>query len=245
MVKIRYIIISYLLIGALSAQDQRACIVDEGEKLLGVRELTSNDSPEIRTILANAGFDRPVPYCSATLKWLFDICKVMNHTITAWSPTAVPDELAVWKGGQTITRDPLPADVWGIYSPRKGRIAHVGIVLHWPKNSPYFLTLEGNANVGDGTQGITVLRRKKSQMHIIVDWIGNQPELKEQIEDANNELNDSLDISVLPDTVIIQVPEKPSASPAIGKSNTNNIVLVIVGAILLLVIIDMVLRRKA
>lgn len=166
-----------LLCGTLSAQEYypetRNCIKEEGSKLVGVTEELSNDSPEIRTILANAGFYKPAAYCSATVKYLFDICLVMTE-ITAWSPTAVPEARAVWKGGKEITRAPMYSDVFGIYSPRKGRVSHAGIIFHWPDKGNYFLSLEGNVGIGDGAQGITVLRRKKTEIHIVCDWIDSE-----------------------------------------------------------------------
>ena len=113
----------------------------------------------------------------------------MANEITAWSPSAVPDDRAVWKAGKTITRLPLPADTWGQYSPRKGRISHAGIVFVWPETGNYFLSFEGNVGVGGGKQGITILRRKKSDVHIVCEWIDDEV-VRSKVVEATAEMNE-------------------------------------------------------
>lgn len=165
------LVLSYSALGNPDAN--RDCVKTESEKLVGVTEELPNDSPQIQTILENAGFDNPAPYCSATVKFVFDVCLVLTD-ITAWSPTAVPEERAVWKAGEPITRMPRPTDVFGMYSVRKGRISHVGIIWEWPDDSEWCLTFEGNTGVGNGMQGITIKRRRKSSIHIVCNWIDDE-----------------------------------------------------------------------
>lgn len=182
--------------------ENRDCLIETGESLLGVTEHTSNDSPMIRTILSNAGIEKPAPYCSATVKYLFDQCLVMTP-ITAWSPTAVPYERAVWQAGKTLTRLPLPADVFGIYNPKKGRISHVGIVFAWPEEGDYFLSLEGNVGIGGGVQGITILRRRKSSIHLVCNWIDDET-ITKKLEEGNKELEPIIEeVKEVPDEKFI------------------------------------------
>lgn len=168
--------------------NDRECVVNEGKKLTHVREDLSNDSKEIRTILKHAGFDNPAPYCSATVKYIFDLCGVLNE-ITAWSPSAVPENKAVWKSGKAIKREPMMADTWGVYSPRKGRVSHAGIVFHWPEDGNYFLSFEGNVRVSDGREGITILRRKKSDVYIVANWIEDEV-VREKVNQAIKDIED-------------------------------------------------------
>ena len=64
-----------LLACVLSCQlilaNDRECVTSEAEGLTHVREVKSNDSPEIRTILKHSGIKNAAPYCSATVKFVF------------------------------------------------------------------------------------------------------------------------------------------------------------------------------
>lgn len=188
---LRYLSICILIYCGCLGQthdEHRECLIETGESLLGVTEIKSNDSPQIRTILANAGIEKPAPYCSATVKYLFDQCLIAT-TITAWSPTAVPYERAVWQAGKVLTRLPLPADVFGIYNPKKGRISHAGVIFAWPEEGDWFLSLEGNVGIGSGQQGITILRRRKSSIHVVVNWI-DEESITKKLAEGNKELEE-------------------------------------------------------
>ena len=63
-------------------------------------------------------------------------------------------------GGKFCTHVvPATGDVFGLYFPEKGRIAHVGFIDEW--NDPWVITVEGNTNVLGGREGDGVYRKRR------------------------------------------------------------------------------------
>ena len=54
---------------------------------------------------------------------------------------------------------PTTGDVFGLYFPEKGRIAHVGFIDEW--KDPWVITVEGNTNVLGGREGDGVYRKRR------------------------------------------------------------------------------------
>ena len=54
---------------------------------------------------------------------------------------------------------PATGDVFGLYFPEKGRIAHVGFIDEW--KDPWVITVEGNTNVLGGREGDGVYRKRR------------------------------------------------------------------------------------
>ncbi|RXF70553.1 hypothetical protein [Arcticibacter tournemirensis] len=60
---------------------------------------------------------------------------------------------------QPATHNPIPGDVFGIYFPEKGRIAHVGFVDEW--GDKYLISVEGNTNEAGSREGDGVYRKRR------------------------------------------------------------------------------------
>jgi hypothetical protein len=60
---------------------------------------------------------------------------------------------------QTSCCTPQTADVFGLFFPEKGRIAHVGFVDDW--QDPWLITVEGNTNVLGSREGDGVYRKRR------------------------------------------------------------------------------------
>lgn len=69
------------------------------------------------------------------------------------------------------TREPLPADVFGIYFSELKRIAHCGLVES--KNGNWIATIEGNTNISGSREGDGVHRKLRHQRTIkyFANWI--------------------------------------------------------------------------
>lgn len=59
------------------------------------------------------------------------------------------------------TSDPQPktADIFGLYFPEKGRVAHVGFIDQW--DGTWMISVEGNTNVSGGREGDGVYRKRR------------------------------------------------------------------------------------
>lgn len=60
---------------------------------------------------------------------------------------------------QLTTHTPSPGDVFGIWFPEKGRIAHVGFIDEWGEK--YAVTVEGNTNEAGSRDGDGVYRKRR------------------------------------------------------------------------------------
>ena len=60
---------------------------------------------------------------------------------------------------QTSGLRPQTSDIFGLYFPEKGRIAHVGFIDEW--NDPWVVTVEGNTNVLGSREGDGVYRKRR------------------------------------------------------------------------------------
>lgn len=142
------------------------------ESQVGVKEnLGANDSKEIRMYLKSVGIDKPAYYCAAFVCWGFTVNGVDNPR-TAWSPSLFPKPNVV----NLKTSTPQPCDVFGVYYNDHGRIAHVGIIKRWPRDSEYFISIEGNTNNNGSRNGDGVYekRRLKRTAYKISRWLNGK-----------------------------------------------------------------------
>lgn len=124
---------------------------------IGVREKQLNAGPEVEKYLRYVNLPKGNPWCAAFVCWVYGQANVPNPR-TGWSPDLFPASRIVWqRTGKSPS--PKPADVFGIYFPEKGRIAHVGFVDEWKE--PWLITVEGNTNLVDSREGDGVYRRRR------------------------------------------------------------------------------------
>lgn len=139
---------------------------------LGVREKQVNSGPEVEQFLRYVKLPKGNPWCAAFVCWVYGEADVWNPR-TGWSPDLFRNDKVIWTSGEPGTgkRDsrrpqngiaeqrPRTADVFGIYFPEKGRIAHVGFVDEW--NDPWLITVEGNTNLSGSREGDGVYRKRR------------------------------------------------------------------------------------
>ncbi|WP_276348687.1 CHAP domain-containing protein [Daejeonella sp. JGW-45] len=127
---------------------------------LGVREKASNSGPAVEQYLRYVNLPKGNPWCAAFVCWVLGKAGVDNPR-TGWSPALFPAKRVIWErakrelkpdsyregDGTRGMAGPRMGDVFGIYFPEKGRIAHVGFVDEW--DGTWVLTVEGNTN-GEG-----------------------------------------------------------------------------------------------
>lgn len=141
---------------------------------LHVREATgANDGPRVTLYLRSVGLDAGHPWCAAFVHWTYRQVGIVASA-NAWSPSWFPTRRLVYHRTRKA-RDGLPApgDVFGIYYPSRGRIAHVGIVESWNEGGAYVLTIEGNTNDFGSREGDGVYRKKRPrrQIYAVANWI--------------------------------------------------------------------------
>ncbi len=139
---------------------------------LGVREATGhNDGSRVTEYLMYTGVKTGNPWCCAFVCFCLGKAKIPNPR-TAYCPEMFPSAKVIWtrnkitgksSGYQTSLQhtisQPSSGDVFGIYFPEKGRIAHVGFVDTWGEK--YFITIEGNTNEAGSREGDGVFRKRR------------------------------------------------------------------------------------
>jgi len=148
----------------------RKLILRIAKSQLVVREATGkNDGKEVEAYLGYTGNRKGEPWCASYVSWVYRMAGYVKPK-TAWSPALFP------LSRQTIS--PIPADIFGIYSPKLKRIAHCGLVLHTRGNWIY--TIEGNTNLEGSREGDGVYRKQRHRRSIksFANWID---ELKKEV----------------------------------------------------------------
>ena len=154
----------------------------------GITERTGhNDGPEIKRVLATCGLPEGYPYCAATVNWTF---KQVGIETGVKGPAAAanwfvdPYKIVYKKSWQKTGFEAKKAQVFGLWFPELGRIAHTGfIVAQYPT---YYLTFEGNTSSKGAIEtdrltaqdreagingGFFLKKRSKSQIYIIADYL--------------------------------------------------------------------------
>lgn len=141
---------------------------------LGVREATGkNDGDRVETYLRYVGLTKGQPWCAAFVCWVLGEAKI-NNPRSGWSPAVMAGAPVVWRKQRGIGNGKkesiLPGDVFGIFFPEKGRVAHVGFIEEW--KTPWVVTVEGNTNAGGAREGEGVYRRRRlcASLHAIVRY---------------------------------------------------------------------------
>jgi hypothetical protein len=141
----------------------RQRLIHVARQELGVRELTGhNDGLRVEEYLKLVKLKKGNPYCAAFVSWVFAQAGYPMPR-TAWSPALFPDT--------RLTQVVLPGDIFGVYFPEYGRIAHVGIVERL--DGDYCISLEANTNPGGSNEGDGVYRRRRltKTLRKFADWI--------------------------------------------------------------------------
>lgn len=166
---VRYLkIVLFVLLSAIAVAQvpipDRTCVVNTYTAEVGVREATGkNDGHRVEQYLASTQLGPGYAWCAAFVNWTYQKCGVVTPKSAAWSPS--------WFPAGKLTHYPQPGDVFGIYFPSKGRIAHVGFIDEW--GSSRVKTVEGNTNSAGSREGDGVYRkvRLRSQVHSVANWI--------------------------------------------------------------------------
>lgn len=149
----------------------------EGE--LGVREASNhNDGTRVETYLHYVGLKKGEPWCAAFVCWVLGQAGIANPH-SGYCPNLFPKDRIVWTRSAGIRRkedepeggSPETGDVFGLYFPEKGRIAHVGFIEKW--EDKYAVTVEGNTNEGGSREGDGVYckRRLTGSLYKIARYI--------------------------------------------------------------------------
>lgn len=167
-------ILASALIFSASAQSPnvRQELIDTINIQLDVKETSENRGPMIDKYLKVVNAPLGSPWCGgfvgANLTWL----NVKNPN-SAWSPNYAKPVDVIWTSKKKIKNELLlPGDVVTYYYPELKRVGHVGFLEKVDKNG-YFITIEGNTNIGfnrDG-DGVFKLKREPGKVHAISRYI--------------------------------------------------------------------------
>lgn len=147
---------------------------------IGIKESGQNSGPQVEQYLSYVNLPKGNPWCAAFVCWVYGQAGIANPR-TGWSPALFPASKLIWsrKSGLSKTaqaepskpttkyrhpdkdRETSPAtgDVFGIYFPEKGRIAHVGFVD--TRDESWLITVEGNTNLFGAREGDGVYRKRR------------------------------------------------------------------------------------
>lgn len=148
-------------------QDRRIAlrkhIVQIAAQEIGVREATGhNDGTRVEEYLAYTELGKGYAWCAAFVSWCYGQVG-QPAPRNAWSPALFPVARR-YTSRQAQQGRIRPADLFGIYNARLGRIDHVGIVRE--KQGHWILTVEGNV-------GNRVLSKRRSvvTIHAFSNWL--------------------------------------------------------------------------
>lgn len=141
----------------------RARIVEIAGAEIGVREATGhNDGARVEEYLAYTGLDKGHAWCAAFVSWCYGQAG-RSAPRNAWSPALFPMARR-YTDGQIRQGSVQPADLFGIYNAKLGRIDHVGLVRKRAGN--WLLTIEGNVD-----NRVLSKRRSAVTIHAFSNWL--------------------------------------------------------------------------
>jgi hypothetical protein len=143
-------------------------LLDIARKEIGVKEKTSNSSPQIDAYNAYVGF-KAVPWCASFVSYCFGKAG-FTEPRTAWSPGLFPKD--------RLAKDPVAGMVMGIYFDNLKRVGHCGLVER--VKGSWISAIEGNTNNGGERDGDGVYRKLRHlrTVHCYADWITANPKKK-------------------------------------------------------------------
>jgi hypothetical protein len=160
-------VVLFAVIGSRGLPDSdllKGDVVKIASQELGVREATGhNDGKRVEEYLTSVGLHRGDPWCAAWVSWVYRKAGYPGPR-TGWSPDLFPSK--------RLIKAPEPGDVFGIYFPVQGRVAHCGIVNIVHHDLLY--TVEGNTNNSGGREGDGVYKRIRHKRSIsrYANWRG-------------------------------------------------------------------------
>jgi hypothetical protein len=124
---------------------------------IGIRELTGNNDGEmVETYLHYVSLSKGNPWCAAFVCWALGQNKVYNPH-SGYCPDLFSTKNIIYQRTRKNNATPMPSDVFGIYFPERGRIAHVGFIESWTSTTA--TTVEGNTNQAGSREGDGVYRK--------------------------------------------------------------------------------------
>lgn len=161
-VEMRYALAYFLLaswVQGAEAKDPRQTVLAVARPLVGQVEEGNNAGRFVEEVLSSVGLGPGHPWCAAFNFFVFREAGFSSLVPkSAWSPD--------WLRGGERRRTGHPADVFGIYFPSRGRIAHTGIVE--AQQGPWLTTIEGNTNEAGSRDGDGVYRKKRSVNSVVL-----------------------------------------------------------------------------
>ncbi len=137
--------------------DARGRVANTYVSQIGVRELTGhNDGTAVEMFLKYCGLPKGQPWCASFVCWSFGQNKIANPR-SGFCPDLFSKKSTIWQRNRKLNITPLRSDVFGLYFPEKGRIAHVGFIDRWTNTT--VTTVEGNTNQAGGREGDGVYRK--------------------------------------------------------------------------------------
>ncbi len=137
-----------------------------------MKELTGhNDGIMVEKIQKAAGIKKHDPWCAATVCYSF-IEAGVKAIISGYCPNWFPAKKTIYTRGKKNNQTPRTADVFGLFFPEMGRIAHEGFIDEWPPGSSFAVTVEGNTNKDGSREGNGCFKKKrlKKQFYKISRW---------------------------------------------------------------------------
>jgi hypothetical protein len=160
--------------GGQDSQLDRAQAIAVAASQIGTTEATGRNDGEPVKYLASVGLQKGDPYCAAFVYWVGrEALGPRNpYPRTGWSPSMVAGGVLVRNGG--IGK---PADTFGIYFPKLGRVGHTGFVAEWGKSSVVTIEANTNKDAAPGSAqdrdggGVWKKKRLKASIYRVKDWI--------------------------------------------------------------------------
>lgn len=161
----------------LTTSNQQSTIKKIYDSQLGVREHGFNAGREVEEYLRYVNLGKGQPWCAAFICWVYGQADIPNPR-SGWSPDLFKANYVIWNRGKEyqvsriryfsgpgpahLTPDnpqPDTGDIFGIFFPEKGRIAHAGFIDRWDET--WLVTVEGNTNLSGSPEGDGVYRKRR------------------------------------------------------------------------------------
>ncbi|MDB5030547.1 CHAP domain-containing protein [Mucilaginibacter sp.] len=166
------LIICYFSLNSFSSDSLRTKVKHIYDAEVGVHEQTNhNDGVRVEAYLRYCSLTKGNPWCASFVCWAYGQAKIKNPR-SGYCPDLFNSNHTIYK--RTIRSPqahPQTGDVWGLYFPEKGRVAHVGFVDQW--QNKYVITVEGNTNEAGNREGDGVYRKRRTikSIYVVANYI--------------------------------------------------------------------------